>query len=161
MNTNVNTIRAPRRSEQGFTLIELMVVVAIVAILAMIAVPYYADHTQRAKVSGALSGIAAIRTATALCIQQRGQSSGCNSGTHDIPVAIAANDAGSQISYVDQLSVSDGVIQLTTTGVDANGTPLALALTPDNGSAAAIIWKLTGTGCASVTSGRGINCATN
>jgi len=150
-----------RPAQHGFTLIEMMIVVAIVALLAMIAVPYYSDHTQRAKVAGALSGIAAIRTATALCIQQRGQPGGCNSGSHDIPAAIAANNAGNNISYVDQLNVTDGVIQLTTTGVDNQGTLLALALTPDNSSSAAIVWKLTGTGCASSTPGRGINCATH
>jgi len=143
----------------GFSLIELMMVMAIVAMLAVIGIPYYADHTQRTKVSGALAGIAAIRTATALCIQERGQREGCNSGTYNIPAAIAANDAGASISYVDAASVTDGIIQLTTTATDTTGTLLALTLTPSNPAAAALRWQMSGSGCGSVTPGRGINCS--
>jgi len=143
----------------GFSLIELMVVMAIVAMLAVIAVPYYADHTQRSKVSGALAGIAATRTAVALCIQERGQSQGCNNGAYNIPAAIAGNDAGASISYVDAVSVADGIIQLTTTATNAAGELLALTLTPANANAAAIRWEMSGSGCASVTPGRGINCS--
>jgi len=143
----------------GFSLIELMVVMAIVAMLAVIAVPYYADHAQRSKVSGALAGISAIRTATALCIQERGQSAGCNSGAHNIPAVIAGNDAGASISYVDALNVSDGIIQLTTTATNAAGELLALTMTPASTNAAAIRWEMTGSGCAQTTPGRGINCS--
>jgi len=143
----------------GFSLIELMVVMAIVAMLAVIAVPYYADHTQRSKVSGALAGVAAIRTATALCIQERGQSAGCNSGAYNIPASITANDAGASISYVDALNVADGIIQLTTTATNPAGDLLALTMTPANTNAAAIRWDMTGSGCASATPGRGINCS--
>jgi len=142
--------------QEGFSLIELMVVMAIVAMLAVIAVPYYADHTQRTKVAGALTGISAVRTAVALCIQERGQSAGCNSGAANIPATIAADNKGATISYVDALSVSDGVIQLTTTGTDPAGTLMALTLTPTLNNAA-IRWDMTGTGC--TPPGRGINCA--
>jgi len=142
----------------GFSLIELMVVMAVVAMLAVIAVPYYADHTQRTKVSGALAGTAAIRTATALCIQERGQLDGCNSGSYNIPPAIAANDAGASISYVDAVNVVDGIIQLTSTATNSQGTFLALTLTPASTNTAAIRWEMSGSGCASTTPGRGINC---
>jgi len=144
----------------GFSLIELMVVMAIVALLAVIAVPYYADHTQRSKVAGALAGISAIRTATALCIQERGQFQGCNSGAYNIPAAIAASDAGASISYVDALSVTDGTIQLTTTAINPEGNLMALTLTPGSANAAAIRWDMSGSGCAASTPGRGINCGT-
>jgi type IV pilus assembly protein PilA len=48
--------------QQGFTLIELMIVVAIVGILAAIAIPAYQDYTVRAKVSEALTALAAAKT---------------------------------------------------------------------------------------------------
>ncbi len=54
-------VRTIRSQQQGFTLIEVMIVVAIVAILAAIAVPSYRDHVTRARVIEATSGLADAR----------------------------------------------------------------------------------------------------
>ncbi|MDE3011926.1 MAG: pilin [Pseudomonadota bacterium] len=54
-----------QRKQQGFTLIELMIVVAIVGILAAIAVPAYQDYMTRAKVSEGIAAVDQIRTAVA------------------------------------------------------------------------------------------------
>ena len=63
-----------RNKQTGFTLIELMIVVAIIGILAAIALPAYQDYTVRAKVSEAVSVTAPARTAMAIA---------CNDGTLD------------------------------------------------------------------------------
>ncbi len=57
------------KKQSGFTLIELMIVVAIVAILAAVALPAYQNYTQRAKFSEVIAAISPAKTAIEICVQ--------------------------------------------------------------------------------------------
>lgn len=57
----MGTLRTRRRQAAGFTLIELMIVVAIIAILAAIAVPIYSDYVTRSKLTEAQNNLSALR----------------------------------------------------------------------------------------------------
>ena len=66
-----------RQAQAGFTLIELMIVVAIIGILAAVAIPAYSDYTLKAKIGSALSLADSVKTAIGVCVQENNKQAGC------------------------------------------------------------------------------------
>ena len=103
-----------KKVQAGFTLIELMIVVAIIGILAAIALPAYQDYTIRSQVSEALSLGSGLKIQVADVFADSGDMTDADSGTNGIPAA--ADVVG---KYVTQVEVADGLITATM-GNDAN-----------------------------------------
>ncbi|MGS0742139.1 pilin [Glaciimonas sp. GG7] len=93
-------------AQKGFTLIELMIVVAIIGILAAVALPAYQDYTLKAKFAEVPGIVGPYKTAVALCIQVTGKKSGCNLGEQGIPGTAVT-------THVASVGVTDGVITVT------------------------------------------------
>lgn len=112
-----------RQLQAGFTLIELMIVVAIIGILAAVALPAYQDYTKRAKMSEVILAASACRTAVTEFFQ----------ATNSLPSAVngfGCETTAAASKYVASITTSTaGVITVTSQniGAGANGT---ITLTP-------------------------------
>ena len=124
-----------KKVQQGFTLIELMIVVAIIGILAAIAIPAYQDYTIRAQVSEGLNLSGGAKAAVTEFFMDRGTMPATN--------ALAGLEAAANIQgkYVTLVTVAGGVITVTY-GNDAHATIIGstLRLSPDTSGAGSVQW---------------------
>jgi len=121
-----------KRMQQGFTLIELMIVVAIIGILAAVALPAYQDYTIRAKMSEVILAMSACRTSITEVYQSGGTGPGINNW---------GCEGGVQSKYVAGIATSaNGVVTATVQGISSqvNGSVVSLAPLAGNSSTLAI-----------------------
>lgn len=108
------------QNQKGFTLIELMIVIAIIGILAAVAVPQYSTYTKRARYSEVVLATTAFKTPAEIAVQT-GRAlviADLDQGTNGIPATVAAGDSVGQ--YVETVSLVDGVLIATgTAAVDS------------------------------------------
>ena len=130
------------RKQGGFTLIELMIVVAIIGILAAIAIPAYTTYTQKARFTEAVLAAATLKTDVVTFIQTGGLTAlaTVDSGAGSIPAVVAAT------ATVNGSSVTDGVITITWATDGTALSTLTYIFSPDSATSP-ISWAATGTGC--------------
>ena len=134
--------------QKGFTLIELMIVVAIIGILAAVAIPAYSNYTKKAKFVEVTQATQAAKSAVEVCATDLGIAAGapltgCDGGSNGIPANVVTGNA---TKYVDTVTTAAGVITAVpkaTSGFAATDTYI---LTPTVG-ATGVTWSTAGSGC--------------
>ena len=116
-----------RSIQQGFTLIELMIVVAIIGILAAIAIPAYQDYTARAQVSEALNLSGGLKATIADIWVNKGDLTIADSGSQGLPSAASVDG-----KYVGSVGVADGLItaHMKASGVAAGIASATVVISP-------------------------------
>ncbi|WP_034912287.1 prepilin peptidase-dependent pilin [Erwinia sp. 9145] len=92
--------------QRGFTLIELMIVIAIIAILSAIGLPAYQNYLQKAALTDMLQTAMPYKTAVELCALEHGGPGSCSEGVNGVP-------SGKGSRYVSAVSVQTGTLTLT------------------------------------------------
>ncbi len=124
-----------RSIQKGFTLIELMIVVAIIGILAAVALPAYQDYTTRAKVSELVLAASSARTAVSEAVA----AAGGFPPTASISIASQASKYVASVAY-ESTAVSNALITVTATTTDTALSGKTVQLAGTLSASGTVIW---------------------
>ena len=130
--------------QTGFTLMELLIAITIVAILAAIAIPSYLHYVKKSQFSEIVTTADTMKVAVATCMEKLASVTGCSGGAEGIPANVAA---GSGVGQVDSISVANGVVTIVPQASNGFVAGDTYVLTPTY-NANGITWLASGGACA-------------
>ena len=139
----MNMQRARRQVQKGFTLIELMIVVAIIGILAAVAIPQYQDYVSRSRWSANVAAMATIQSGVAGCLQE-------NNGDIEQCDTLAELNTGGFLRSAEPASAPNGTMGddlgangvISMTGSDG----CTVTMTPDTTNPNSLVWTIASSG---------------
>jgi len=134
---NSKSVFYSNRDASGFTMIELMIVIAVIGILATVAIPQYGRYIERAKFTEIITTTSTYKTAVSLCMQEDNGPDNCTPGSYvSIPPDLGPS------GVLESLTTNQGVILATGTGEVGGFT---YQLTPTWTPEARVDWTASGT----------------
>jgi len=122
---NLNAMnKMTNKAQKGFTLIELMIVVAIIGILAAVALPAYQTYIKKAKFSEVVLATSSLKTQVELCALDKSSITGCTDAAAGSGWSIAAVSASGKISSVK--TTNGVIIAIAETGNGLNGEKVTM-----------------------------------
>jgi type IV pilus assembly protein PilA len=145
----MKSMKMVKKAQAGFTLIELMIVVAIIGILAAVALPAYSKYMDKAKFSEVVLSTQAAKTAVEICAQDlpvgtNVPNAACVGNSNGIPPDLASTNPSKYTSTV--VTAANGVITATPKAFGAVTSTETYVLTPAVDADGKVTWTVSG-GC--------------